>query len=476
MLAVVLSTSALAWAAGSAEASDPAVFGEARCAADRSTGVLPVTISNESSVAAGHVLAIEPIGGGDTLFKWIFVDSNATESLEVTAIPEGNYTASVLLGGALIHTSESLSFVCSAQVAGAALSPDGTPGPGCVGQCPRFGEQFFDGAQDVVLENVVISNPFGRCLSIRNARNVVIRNVTFENCGVLQPVTGGREQGLIDIVNSSNVTIEDSVIRNMSAPQFSQYRNNAVHVTDSPNTRIVNSVIRDVHSDITVGTGRDDFGNRSILVRGDATGLSITGNEFHNAGRNAVQLSRVRNRAGISITDNVIAGRGPWDSDYEDIINLYSSSGTPESPIRISRNLIVNGGPSRTGTAIIVGDGSSTDGPTQWVLVDDNVIVNPGHVGINLAGGDNIVVTDNIIYGDQPVRHPTTTGLTINHYGYSAECRDHVVTGNRVFMRNQLVASGTNHVWNTRTCANTAVYDNVWGDTSLAEEVADLSF
>lgn len=342
--------------------------------------------------------------------------------------------------------------------AGEAIVPSG----GCVGECPSVGFQDLSNQQGVTLENIVISNPGGLCLDLTGASDITIRNVSIINCGTEQAISDGYSVGLINIENAQNITIENSIIRDISNAAFGSNRNNAIEIENSSNITIRSNFIGDINSDISENSG--DRGSRSISVVGSAWEISIDGNHFANAGRNAVQLSRVRGATGISITNNLIEGRARWDSDFEDMINLFSSSGTPDDPIRISGNTMRNGGPSRSGTGIIVGDGEPNSGDTQYVVVEDNVLIDPGHVGINLAGGNNITVANNIIVGTGDVPLATTVGMTINDFGYSTECRDHVVTGNRVWMDNQHTSSGTNHLWNPRTCNdNVQLSGNVFG-------------
>ena len=339
---------------------------------------------------------------------------------------------------------------------------------GCTGDCPVLGEQDLDGLSDVLIENVVISNPTGRCVTMRGASNIVLRNVTITDCATTEGVWGdGYDTGLILIEDSENITIENSVITRMAAEDSGAARNNAFQIVDTKNVRIVNNEISDVFSDIERKAG--DQGNRSISVQGSNTGnITIESNTFRNAGRGALQIVRARDLAGVSFTKNVVEGRGPWDSDYEDMVNLFSSSGRPDDPIVISDNYMRNGGPSVSGTALFLGDGAVSDGHTAHVVAENNVIVNPGHVGIVLGGGHDIVVRDNLIFGDADVSHPTTVGMAINDYGFTGTCRDNLVTGNRVFLRNQMLDSGVNHVWNSGTCAGSVIVEgNAFGDESL---------
>ncbi len=337
---------------------------------------------------------------------------------------------------------------------------------GCTENCRTVGFQDLRNESNVVVSNVIISNPGGRCVDLTGSSNITLRNVTIEDCGTNNSVSGGYDNGLILIEDARNITIENSLIRNISAERFGADRNNAIQINSSTDVTIRSNMIRDVHSNIEDKGG--DRGNRAIKVTGSSSQLTFDSNLFYNAGRNAIQFSRVRNAEGIQIVDNNIQGRGRWDSDYEDMINFYSSSGTSRSPFVVEGNLFRNGGPSTSGTGIILGDGNPSSGPSEYIIVENNRFIDPGHVGINLAGGNNVTIKDNTIVGTGDVPHRTTVGMTINHYGYSSQCRDHVVTGNRVWMDNQHLGGGTNHVWNPGTCTdNVRLSNNVFGDASL---------
>lgn len=354
-----------------------------------------------------------------------------------------------------------------------AFPPAGSNGAvGCIAPCETVGFQDLDGARNVVLENVIITNPGGACLSIRGARNVTIRNVTMRNCGTQTTYNNRQGNRLVTIANSENVTITNSSFVNNSTRAATN--RDLFHLHDTRGFTFSNNVIRNVASD-TNGAGPDS-GNRAFFITGNNTSdLSITQNSMFSPGRNAVQISRARQIENVSITRNRIEGRGPWDSDFEDMINFFSTTGTPDSPILVRRNYLRNGGPSPTGTAIILGDGRDRQG-TGNINVVENVIVDPGHVGINIVSGFNFTVRDNIVFGNADVGLWTATGLAIHHHRFTPACRDHRVWGNRVFFRNQFPQhSGTNHVWIPGTCTNgVRVHSNRFGDRTLSYDVWNL--
>jgi hypothetical protein len=187
----------------------------------------------------------------------------------------------------------------------------------------------------VVIENLHISNPGGRCVTVTKSSNVTIRNSTIGPCG-----------------------------------------GEAVYLSDVDTAQITGNYI-------------SETGNGVLIHRSDS--IAVDGNEFVNAGRNFVQFDKV-NGPGSSISGN----RGQNElggSIAEDMINVYESNGTAASPIRIVGNYLRNGGPSGYGSGIMLGDNGGSH-----QIVEDNVLVNPGQVGIGVASGQNIRVADNLIY------------------------------------------------------------------------------
>lgn len=180
-----------------------------------------------------------------------------------------------------------------------------------------------------------------------------------------------------------------------------------------------------------------------------------------------VQFNTVRgagNRVVCNISDQTSPGYlvGP-----EDHINMFVSSGTPESPILIAYNRIRGGGPSRSGGGILAGDNTSA-----YIDLFDNVLVDPGQYGVAIAGGTHIRVRRNRIYA--PDVHPwSNIGLYVWNQTEGAACSDHEVSGNRVFyVRDE----GPNHSWNAGNCGAIAGWsDNVWGDDALTAAMFDES-
>lgn len=107
----------------------------------------------------------------------------------------------------------------------------------------------------------------------------------------------------------------------------------------------------------------------------------------------AVQFNETTG-AGCHVSYNNIQNY-PWATHAEDGINMYKSNGMPGSPILIYGNNIRGGSDSKTGSGILVGDRGGS-----YITVQANTLVNTGAVGIGVAGGDNIRILNNKIFGN----------------------------------------------------------------------------
>jgi len=94
------------------------------------------------------------------------------------------------------------------------------------------------------------------------------------------------------------------------------------------------------------------------------------------------------NRVQFNKIQNVVGQSHP-----EDAISIYKSNGLATDPICVINNNVQGGGPSTTGTGIILGDGGGSNQTAQ-----NNSVVNSGAMGMQVAGGTHIQISNNKIY------------------------------------------------------------------------------
>jgi hypothetical protein len=112
-------------------------------------------------------------------------------------------------------------------------------------------------------------------------------------------------------------------------------------------------------------------------------------------------LNTVQHLTDIDIAYNEVVNT-PDQSLVEDNINLYNSSGTETSPLRVHHNFVRGAYPFPATAGQFTGSGLTTDGDaatadaaTAYVEADHNQFVGTGNAGINIAAGHDIYFHDN---------------------------------------------------------------------------------
>lgn len=219
---------------------------------------------------------------------------------------------------------------------------------------------------NIVIEGLEFtnSNPSlfgGRAISLWKCENVIIRNCKFTNVAW---------ETAILVENGLNVTITDCVFEN-------------------------------VYQAVRVPSGRGNIKFENNEVRNLVKGL-------HNGnGGGGVQLVE-SNGPGYSINYNVFESL-PENTYTIDVIGIYRSNGTPESPITIKGNWIRGGGPLLNSGGILLGDIGGS-----YQIAEDNILVNPGQYGIAIAGGHNMTLRNNKVYAKQ--QPFTNVGLVLANW------------------------------------------------------------
>jgi hypothetical protein len=258
-----------------------------------------------------------------------------------------------------------------------------------------------------------------------------VHNKTIEGLEIRGAAADG-----INLLQCSNITIKNC--------RFLFAKGNGVQILNSKNVTVINCF----------------FENTSAGVYAyQSSGVNVSGNRFRNMQGpfpkgQMVQFNEVTG-AGNKINYNKC--QNVMDKSYpEDAINLYKTYGTAASPVEVTGNRILGGGPSKSGGGIMVGDNGGA-----YVIVKNNILVNPGQYGIGIAGGTNISVTQNIVFGKkQPF---TNVGIYIWNQ-HSSGCSLNTVSNNKV---NWTKADGEiSGGWNQGNCGPVAGWEtNNWAAT-----------
>jgi hypothetical protein len=209
---------------------------------------------------------------------------------------------------------------------------------------PIGNPQVYIDKSNLVIENLQFKNPLGTILRLSNCSNIIIRNCYF----------GASLGEAIAIEGGSNITVEKCLFAN----------------------------------------------NRTMVYSNRSTGnIKVLNNQFVNA-KGPMPRGQFVQFNTCSGSGNLIQGnKGECfygNSNPAELINLFSSTGTSTSPITVKDNIFRGGGPSLGGGGMAAGDYGG-----GWIRVENNKLVNPGQQGIGVAGGHDITIIGNQIFGEQ---------------------------------------------------------------------------
>lgn len=204
-----------------------------------------------------------------------------------------------------------------------------------------------------------------------------------------------------------------------------------------------------------------------------------------NPGHEGQNIVQYQNSAGADcrIRGNISKRPLPNASPYstsEDHVNMGRSGGVSGSPFLIEHNRLRGGGPSGTGTGII------TDGGDDYIHIQDNTVDRTGQVGIGVAGGNNIIVRRNKVYGPATTFTATNQGTNVGIYawvnslGATNGCSNITIQNNRVFWAYGNAAVNSHPFgrltpyWDGGNCGSINwANGNTWSDSSLSGSIFD---
>lgn len=236
--------------------------------------------------------------------------------------------------------------------------------------------QSFDPAVPAVSvqtrEPVVIEGSFlrGRGHLIKGEEiNLTVRNTTGY---ALNPLTGGSFPGrFLAVYKAVNLQIENNTLFGTAGMYINLFVGNPAA---GQTIKILRNQIRNVDG-------------RYVNQLGE-----FTGKRYYVQ---AVQFNRIVRVPNIEIAWNEVTNE-PGKSAVEDNINIYESSGTAASPIRIHNNYIYGAyapdplkAQNYSGGGILLGDGNKDNMDTAggYVEVYNNQVINTSNHGVAIAGG-----------------------------------------------------------------------------------------
>lgn len=290
----------------------------------------------------------------------------------------------------------------------------------------------------VVIENCNVRGP-GNLITTRlsDAQNNSNTNVTVRNCHGISyaPQESGRAPGYFFIaVYFQNVDLENNTLENTRGIWLVGQS----QAGTQKSVKVLRNQAKNLNGATSDGATCSSKNTGGFTANGGACGASF------------VQLVGVQQVPGVEIAWNEVINE-PGKSRVEDTINIYNSSGTPESPLLLHDNYIQGAYPTQPGTdtkyyggGINVADG---DGATAYVHAYNNQVVSSANGGIYIASGH-----DNQVYQNRVVRDgylPDGTAIVSHFSGIWvwACCNDQIQKNPPGFYNNVAHDNVTGYVW-----------------------------
>lgn len=254
---------------------------------------------------------------------------------------------------------------------------------------------ILNGQSNVIIDGKRFDNSPGVSIKITNCKSITIKNCFF-NRSVDEAIV---------IENSIGVTVQYNLFA---------FNTTGVYATTSQTIKVTNNQFLNMRM-------RSDNSSRGQFVQfNNVTG---TGNDLSN--------NKGENFHG--------------ESNPEDMISLFKSSGTAASPILVKNNMFRGGGPSASGGGIVLGDYGGS-----YIIADGNVLHTPGNYGMAISGGHYMTITNNKIFSKQTAVSNNPLFIWAQQ---GATCSNNVIRGNRASWINK--AGVVNGGWDAKNCTGT---------------------
>jgi hypothetical protein len=203
----------------------------------------------------------------------------------------------------------------------------------------------------------------------------------------------------IDLSNSFDITIVSCDLHDVNLSGCKRIRIVNCWIHDSKSCGISLEGCEDV---LIQGCRIEQVASGVYAVR--SSGVQVIGNYVENV-VGPMPRGQMVQFNGIKGENNLIRGNYGINfhgrSKPEDMISIYESSGTPNSPIVVEENYLSgdpklgSDGKSGSGSGIMLGDGPGG----QHIVCRKNILISPGQCGIGVAGGGDVTIADNFIVG-----------------------------------------------------------------------------
>ena len=290
------------------------------------------------------------------------------------------------------------SFVLPALLLGAGSAPGGAQGAGLTYSGPitiTKGGTYTGNWQSL--------DPEKAAVTISTSEPVVIENANIQSRGAL--IRSRYAKANVTVRNTRGVALNPGLpASDRAAPGYflhlEEFQSAVVENNELVGTAGI--YLRKYLGDAAKGQTVQILRNRALNIDGRYSDgpdrFSATG----YARVQFVQFNDVRHIAGAQIAWNEIVNE-PGKSRVEEVINMYVSSGTAQSPVRIHDNYIQGAYPNVPtaqtygGGGIMLGDGPSSnkEDAAAYLQAYNNQVIGTTNQGIAIAAGHDISAYDN---------------------------------------------------------------------------------
>lgn len=311
----------------------------------------------------------------------------------------------------------------------------------------------ISGQNNVVISGLTISTTSGDCIDIVNSTNVTIQASQIGPCGTANSTNNSR--GIYISGNSSGINIYDSYIHVENLASSCGTSHDGIFITNT-------------NGPVTIQGNVIAFNERNIQVW-DASNVTAVGNFLLNP-RGAAQCSNPDNLGGqqfqawadtttpnsnMTVSNNyALTSSGTqylYPGNQSDAINFGVTNGI------IAQNNWISGGNYQNACGLIADDMANS---AQFI---NNVISNTFNCGIGIASGTNQMVSGNKVLLIPPTG-ASTTGISANG-GYSpVPCGPVSISNNIAYA---IQSSGwIQSYYNNGYCTSVTQTNNTWDEAA----------
>ncbi|UOQ70029.1 hypothetical protein [Hymenobacter cellulosilyticus] len=274
------------------------------------------------------------------------------------------------------------------------------------------------------------------CIRIVTTEPVTLRGCRLSGAGnLIEALNGG-----------ADLTVENCTGVGLRPSRDQTRRGRFLEINSARNLRLLNNSFTQTTGIAVYQWSGDGSASQTLkILRNSAKNIDGRYRDGGSTTVSCISLNQVHGLANVEIAWNQIVNE-PDQSLVEDNINLYNSSGTASSPIRVHNNYVQGAYPYPATAAKFTGTGMITDGDnasaltmTAYVDATQNQFVSTCNSAMNIAGGHHVRYTQNrmVTSGLLPngtKLNATYCGIAVFNFYQQAQFGNHLVDNNTMGM------------------------------------------